>query len=84
MTLTKESSPVCGELVLMPRQADGIGLGSGYASDKHLDQQSAVNYVLTVTANPDHALDNIGAGFGAMPDDATRERIVTRLRSLCG
>ena len=42
----------------------------------------AVNCVLTETSNPEHAIDNIGAGFGAMPDEATRERIVTHLKSL--
>ncbi len=42
----------------------------------------AVNCVLTETANPEHLIDNIGAGLGAMPDEETRERIVTHLRSL--
>ena len=42
----------------------------------------AVNCVLTETSNPEHAIDNIGAGFGAMPDEATRERIVMHLQSL--
>lgn len=42
----------------------------------------AVNCVLTETSNPEHVIDNIGAGFGAMPDEATRERIVTHLKSL--
>lgn len=42
----------------------------------------AVTCVLTETSNPKHVIDNIGAGFGAMPDEATRERIVTHLRSL--
>ena len=30
---------VCGELVLKPRQADGKGLGSDFASGKNLDLQ---------------------------------------------
>ena len=42
----------------------------------------AVNCVLTETANPDHAIDNIGGGFGAMPDTETRERIFAHLKSL--
>ncbi len=42
----------------------------------------AVNCVLTETANPDHALDNIGAGFGRLPDEDTRQRIVEHLQSL--
>jgi len=42
----------------------------------------AVNCVLTETSNTDHLIYNMGAGFGAMPDAATRERIVTYLQSL--
>lgn len=42
----------------------------------------AVNCAITETSNPKHLIDNIGAGFGAMPDDATRERIVAHLNSL--
>jgi diketogulonate reductase-like aldo/keto reductase len=42
----------------------------------------AVTCVLTETSNPKHVIDNIGAGFGAMPDEATRERIVKHLQSL--
>ncbi len=42
----------------------------------------AVNCVITETSNPEHVIDNIGAGFGAMPDEATRGRIVTHLQSL--
>lgn len=49
---------------------------------KFILSHPAVNCVLTETANPDHALDNIGGGFGAMPDAATRERIFAHLESL--
>jgi diketogulonate reductase-like aldo/keto reductase len=42
----------------------------------------AVTCVLTETANPTHALDNIGAGFGRLPDEAMRRRIVEHLGSL--
>ena len=42
----------------------------------------AVNCVLTETSNPRHVIDNIGAGLGAMPDAANRERIVAHLKSL--
>lgn len=42
----------------------------------------AVTCAITETSNPAHAIDNMGAGFGAMPDEATRERIVTHLQSL--
>ena len=42
----------------------------------------AVTCVLTETANPRHAADNIGAGFGRLPDGPTRRRIVEHLRNL--
>jgi diketogulonate reductase-like aldo/keto reductase len=42
----------------------------------------AVNCVITETSSPEHVIDNIGAGFGAMPDEAARERIVAHLKSL--
>ena len=49
---------------------------------KFILSHPAVNCVLTETANPDHAIDNIGAGFGRMPDEETRERIFAHLKSL--
>lgn len=49
---------------------------------KFILSHPAVNCVLTETSNPDHALDNISAGFGAMPDMETRERIYAHLKSL--
>mgnify|MGYP001820856417 CR=1 FL=1 len=49
---------------------------------KFILSHPAVNCVLTETANPDHLLDNIGGGFGAMPDTETRERIFAHLKSL--
>jgi len=49
---------------------------------KFILSHPAVTCVLTETANPRHALDNIGAGFGRMPDQAMRQRIVDLLRNL--
>jgi diketogulonate reductase-like aldo/keto reductase len=49
---------------------------------KFILSHPAVNCVLTETANPEHVTDNIGAGFGAMPDTETRERIFAHLKSL--
>ena len=40
---------------------------------KYILGHPAVNSVLTETANPKHAVDNLSAGYGAMPDEATRE-----------
>jgi len=42
----------------------------------------AVTCVLTETANPRHAVENIGAGFGALPDAGMRERMRTLVREL--
>ncbi len=42
---------------------------------KYIVSNPAVNCVITETANPKHVLDNLGAGFGALPDAATRIRM---------
>lgn len=42
---------------------------------KYILSHPAVNCVLTETANPKHVVDNLGAGYGALPDEATRKRM---------
>jgi len=42
----------------------------------------AVNCVLTETANPKHLVDNLNAGFGRLPDEKTRQRMLKVMRSL--
>lgn len=49
---------------------------------KFILSHPAVTCVLTETANPKHALDNIGAGFGRLPDEKTRQRMVQYLQAL--
>lgn len=49
---------------------------------KFILSNPAVTCVLTETANPKHALDNIGAGFGRLPDEKTRQRMVQYLNNL--
>ncbi len=49
---------------------------------KFILSHPAVNCVLTETANPRHAEDNIGAGFGRMPDAETRARMLDHMRSI--
>jgi diketogulonate reductase-like aldo/keto reductase len=49
---------------------------------KFILSHPAVTCVLTETANPKHALDNIGAGFGRLPDQNTRQRMVQHLQDL--
>jgi len=41
----------------------------------------AVNCVLTETANPKHAMDNLGGGIGRLPDPKTREEMSAIVRS---
>ena len=42
----------------------------------------AVNCVLTETANPKHAVDNLGAGFGRLPDDNEQQRMLEVIRGI--
>jgi diketogulonate reductase-like aldo/keto reductase len=51
-------------------------------SIKFILSHPAVTCVLTETANPNHARQNIGAGFGRLPDQKTRQRMVEHLRDL--
>jgi aryl-alcohol dehydrogenase-like predicted oxidoreductase len=39
---------------------------------KYILSHPVVNCVITETTNPKHVLDNLGAGFGALPDEPTR------------
>lgn len=49
---------------------------------KFLIGHPAVTCVIPGTARPDHARDNIAAGLGRMPDEATRKRMVEHWQSL--
>ena len=49
---------------------------------KFILSHPAVNCVLTETTNPRHALDNIGAGCGRLPDADMRQRMLTHMRSI--
>ena len=49
---------------------------------KFILSHPAVTCVLTETANPKHALDNMSAGFGRLPDEKTRQRMVQYLKNL--
>ncbi len=51
---------------------------------KFILSHPAVTCVLTETANPEHARDNIGAGFGRLPDEKTRQRMLESMRELPG
>ncbi len=49
---------------------------------KYIVSHPGVNCVLTETADPKHVLDNLGAGFGRLPDQKTRERMQAWLHDL--
>ncbi len=48
---------------------------------KFILSHPAVNCVLTETANPKHVLDNLGAGFGRLPDEKTRKTMQKLIQS---
>ena len=49
---------------------------------KFILSHPAVTCVLTETANPKHAVQNIEAGFGRLPDEKTRRRMVAFVQDL--
>lgn len=49
---------------------------------KFILSHPAVTCVLTETANPKHALDNIGGGMGRMPDEKTRQRMLQYIQTI--
>lgn len=49
---------------------------------KYILGHDAVTCVIPGTSDPDHLRDNVQAGFGRLPDDATRERMRRTLTSL--
>ena len=50
-------------------------------SIKYILANLAVNCVLTETNKTHHAVDNLSAGFGRLPDEKTRSRMLALLRS---
>jgi aryl-alcohol dehydrogenase-like predicted oxidoreductase len=49
---------------------------------KYILANPTVNCVLTETSNPEHAIDNLGAGFGRLPDADERKRMEAVIRAL--
>lgn len=49
---------------------------------KYILSHPAVTCVLTETANPKHAIDNLGAGFGRLPDADTRKRMAAHIAKI--
>jgi diketogulonate reductase-like aldo/keto reductase len=48
---------------------------------KYILANPAVNCVLTETSKTKHAIDNLSAGFGRLPDEKTRVRMLELIRS---
>lgn len=48
---------------------------------KFILSHPAVTCVLTETANPEHLVDNLGAGMGRLPDEAMRARMLELVQS---
>lgn len=49
---------------------------------KYILAHPAVTCVIPATSNPDHLVDNMGAGSGALPDESTRMRMRQYVASL--
>jgi len=49
---------------------------------KFIVAHPAVNCVLTETANPQHAHDNLGAGYGGLPDKAAQQKMLALIAGL--
>ncbi len=49
---------------------------------KFIVANSAVNSVLTETADPEHAIDNLGAGYGGLPDKVTQKKMLELIQNL--
>jgi diketogulonate reductase-like aldo/keto reductase len=49
---------------------------------KYILAHPAVSCLLTETSNPEHAIDNLGAGFGRLPDIDQRQRMEAVIRAL--
>ena len=66
----------------LPEWAAEFDCETWQLSLKYILSHPAVTCVITDTSNPDHARDNINAGFGRMPDADERERIASHLNAL--
>jgi diketogulonate reductase-like aldo/keto reductase len=49
---------------------------------KFIISHPAVTCVIPATSKPHHMIDNLGAGFGPLPDDAMRQRMITFMAAL--
>jgi aryl-alcohol dehydrogenase-like predicted oxidoreductase len=77
-----------GRLFRAVRGRDLPGWARPFASSwgqfflKFIISHPAVTCVIPATSKPQHMRDNLEAGFGALPDAATRERMVALTRDI--
>ena len=66
----------------VPDWAQDFAASWGQFFLKYIVSHPAVTSVIPATSKLHHMVDNLGAGHGAMPDEATRRRMVTYVDSL--
>lgn len=66
----------------VPDWAAGYAASWGQYFLKFIVGHEAVSCVIPATSKPKHMADNLGAGFGPLPDAATRARMVRHFESL--
>ncbi|MBB5285226.1 diketogulonate reductase-like aldo/keto reductase [Rhabdobacter roseus] len=67
----------------LPAWASDYGIQSwGQFFLKYILAHPAVTCVIPGTSNPKHVVDNLGAGYGAMPDEAGRKKMVAHFEAL--
>lgn len=66
----------------VPEWAHAFADSWGQLFLKFIISHPAVTCVIPATSKPHHMMDNLGAGFGALPDGKTRKRIVEFFDSL--
>lgn len=77
-----------GRLFSAVRGRDLPGWAAAFAASwgqfflKFIISHPAVTCVIPATSNPAHMRDNLEAGFGELPDESTRERMVAFLEEL--
>lgn len=66
----------------LPGWADGFADSWGQFFLKFIVSHPAVSCVIPATTKPHHMADNLGAGFGELPDASTRERMIGLVAAL--
>lgn len=67
---------------VLPEWATEFAASWGQFFLKFIISHPAVTCVIPATSKPHHMSDNLEAGFGPLPDDAMRQRMITHMASL--